>query len=209
MKTNLIELIEQLNQQLPQTQCTKCGYPDCLSYATAMAEQKVPHNQCPPGGQTGIHKLAEILYPTPNTSKKLTLNPKNGVEAPKKIAWIVEEDCIGCTKCIQACPVDAIVGIGKMMHTVIAADCTGCELCISPCPVDCIKVKDDSDPILHSQHYQTLYKQHKLRQKQKPATTSIKTTLTNHSNNSDNLKKDYIAQALIQFRNKKNNLKKS
>jgi len=120
---------------LPQTQCTQCGYPRCLDYARALASGEAGINQCPPGGQATIDGLARLLgRPTQ------VLNPAFGEHRPRTVARIDEPRCIGCTLCIQACPVDAIVGAGKRMHTVIAAECTGCELCLPPCPVDCIEL---------------------------------------------------------------------
>ena len=118
---------------LPQTQCTQCGYAGCLPYAEAIALGNASINQCPPGGDAGIRALAALtgLAYAP-------LNPANGVEKPKLLAVIDEAACIGCTICIQKCPVDAIAGAAKLMHTVIAGECTGCELCVAPCPVDCI-----------------------------------------------------------------------
>lgn len=126
-------LAARIDALLPQTQCTRCGYPACLDYAQAIACGEADINQCPPGGQAGIDALAALLD---RASKPL--NPANGIEKPREIAVIDEEVCIGCTKCIQACPVDAIVGASKMMHTILVEECTGCELCIAPCPVDCI-----------------------------------------------------------------------
>ncbi len=126
--------------QLPQTQCTQCGYEGCAPYAQAIAEQLAPINQCPPGGSAGIAALAEITGQAP-----LPLNPDNGTEQPLRVAVIVEDACIGCTKCIQVCPVDAIIGAAKWMHTVIASRCTGCELCIPACPVDCIEMPIAAD----------------------------------------------------------------
>lgn len=118
---------------MPQTQCTRCGYPDCATYALAIAEEGVPINQCPPGGAEGIARLAAITGQAP-----LPLSAEHGVEAPRTVAYIDEAWCIGCTLCIKACPVDCIVGASKLMHTVIDTQCTGCELCIPVCPVDCI-----------------------------------------------------------------------
>ena len=126
-------LADRLDALLPQTQCGQCGYPGCRPYAEAMAQGNADINQCPPGGQRGINLLANLLG---RTAKPL--NPDNGIEKPAVLAFIREETCIGCTKCIQACPVDAIFGAPKLMHTVIAELCTGCELCLPPCPVDCI-----------------------------------------------------------------------
>lgn len=125
--------IEQIDRLLPQTQCGQCGYPGCKPYATAIARGEADINQCPPGGEAGIKALAELLG-----REVKPLNPEHGVEKPKVIALIREPECIGCTKCIQACPVDAIVGASKSMHVVLADLCTGCELCVPPCPVDCI-----------------------------------------------------------------------
>ena len=118
---------------LPQTQCTKCGYDGCRPYADAIAAGEADINQCPPGGDPVIAALAQLLR-----RPAKPLNPANGTYRPPQVAVIDEETCIGCTKCIQACPVDAIVGASKLMHTVIASWCTGCELCLPPCPVDCI-----------------------------------------------------------------------
>ncbi|WP_443019886.1 electron transport complex subunit RsxB [Shewanella sp. OMA3-2] len=124
-------IIDQVEALLPQTQCGQCGYPGCRPYAEAVANgDKV--NKCPPGGTATMEKLAELMGVEPEP-----LNAESQ-ESVKKVAYIREDECIGCTKCIQACPVDAILGAGKLMHTVIAKDCTGCDLCVEPCPVDCI-----------------------------------------------------------------------
>lgn len=127
------QLIIQIDAILPQTQCGQCSYSACKPYAVAIAEQSADINQCPPGGEAGIHALAMLL----NVPYK-PLNPAHGEYKPKAMAQIDEAVCIGCTLCIQACPVDAILGASKQMHTVISSECTGCELCIAPCPVDCI-----------------------------------------------------------------------
>ena len=126
-------LTQRLDDALPQTQCTRCGYPDCRGYASAMAEGRAGINQCPPGGAEGIRRLAAVTGRV-----EQALNPENGVEGPRALAVIDEAWCIGCTLCIKACPVDAIVGASKLMHTVVDPLCTGCELCIPVCPVDCI-----------------------------------------------------------------------
>ena len=118
---------------LPQTQCTRCGYPDCRRYAEAIAAGEAPINQCPPGGAEGIRRLAAVTG-----RPVLPLNPANGTEGPRAVAVIDEAWCIGCTLCIKACPVDCIAGASKRMHTVIEDQCTGCELCVPACPVDCI-----------------------------------------------------------------------
>src|SRR5262249_33395070 len=129
------DLAARIDALLPQTQCTRCGYPACLDYAQAITRGDAQINQCPPGGDAGIAMLAALL-----SRPALPLNPVDGVARPLEIAVIDEEVCIGCTKCIQACPVDAIVGASKLMHTVLIDECTGCELCIPPCPVDCISM---------------------------------------------------------------------
>ena len=139
MHPDLKTLAERLHAALPQTQCTRCGYPDCATYAEAIAENKVAINQCPPGGAEGIERLAAI------TGLEATaLNPANGLESARSVAVIDEAWCIGCTLCLPVCPTDAIVGSNKMMHTVIDAACTGCELCIAVCPVDCISLENVS-----------------------------------------------------------------
>jgi electron transport complex protein RnfB len=122
---------------LPQTQCTKCGYPACRPYAEAIAEGTANYNQCPPGGAEGIARLSHLLG-----RPVIPLNPDNGVERPRAVAVIDESLCIGCTLCIQACPVDAIIGAAKQMHTVLRELCTGCDLCVAPCPVDCIAMSN-------------------------------------------------------------------
>jgi electron transport complex protein RnfB len=126
-------LADRLDAALPQTQCTRCGYPDCRAYAQAMAAGAAAINRCPPGGAEGIARLA-VLTGRP----VLPLDPERGREGPRALAVIDEAWCIGCTLCIKACPVDCIVGASKLMHTVIDAQCTGCELCVPACPVDCI-----------------------------------------------------------------------
>lgn len=126
-------VIDAINELLPQTQCAQCGYPGCRPYATAIANADAPINLCPPGGTATIEGLAKLL-----DKKVLALEPSVGEKKPPAVAVINEAECIGCVLCIQACPVDAIVGAAKYMHTVIEQDCTGCELCIAPCPVDCI-----------------------------------------------------------------------
>jgi H+/Na+-translocating ferredoxin:NAD+ oxidoreductase subunit B len=126
-------LADQIDALLPQTQCTKCGYPACRPYAEAIARGEAQINQCPPGGAEGIAQLATLLG-----RAVLPLNPANGEQRERAAALIDESQCIGCTLCIQACPVDAIIGAPKLMHTVLLQHCTGCDLCIPPCPVDCI-----------------------------------------------------------------------
>jgi len=148
-------IIEKIDSILPQTQCGQCGYPGCKPYATAIASGEADINQCPPGGEDGIHKLADLL----GVDFK-PLNEEHGVPKPKSVAIIDEKTCIGCTLCIQACPVDAILGSAKHMHTIIEKECTGCELCLPPCPVDCI----DMVPIKETtENWKWKYPVHKLK----------------------------------------------
>ena len=132
-KTEGNPIADEINNILPQTQCGQCGYPGCRPYAEAIANGEAI-NKCPPGGEAGVQALADLLDLEP-----LPLDEEHG-EAKKvtTVAFIREDECIGCTKCIQACPVDAILGAAKQMHTVIISECTGCDLCVEPCPVDCI-----------------------------------------------------------------------
>ena len=130
-------LVSRICAALPQTQCTRCGYPDCAAYAEAVVQSEAPINQCPPGGAEGVDRLAAITG-----QRVLPLNPANGLETPRCVAVIDETWCIGCTLCLPVCPVDAILGSNKMMHTVMELYCTGCELCIAVCPVDCISLEN-------------------------------------------------------------------
>lgn len=125
-------IVDQINAILPQTQCGQCGYPGCRPYAEAIANGE-EINRCPPGGQAGIEALAALL--------DVEVKPLDAEERPPSYAFIREDECIGCTKCIQACPVDAILGAAKQMHTVLRSECTGCDLCVEPCPVDCIEMR--------------------------------------------------------------------
>lgn len=130
-------LVARLHAALPQTQCTRCGYPDCAAYAQAIAEEGAAINRCPPGGAQGVQRLAAL------TGQAVTpLDPAHGREGPRTVAVIDEAWCIGCTLCIKACPTDAILGSNKRMHVVIEPACTGCELCIPVCPVDCIQLQN-------------------------------------------------------------------
>ena len=130
---------DRIDAALPQTQCTRCGYPDCRAYAQAMAQGEADINRCPPGGAQGIVRLAALTG-----RPVLPLDPERGVETPRRLAVIDEDWCIGCTLCIKACPVDCIVGASKQMHSVIDELCTGCDLCLPVCPVDCISMVEVS-----------------------------------------------------------------
>jgi H+/Na+-translocating ferredoxin:NAD+ oxidoreductase subunit B len=134
------DLVEQVDAVLPQTQCTRCGYPACRPYAEAIVEGSADINQCPPGGEVTIRELARLLGRI-----EKPLNSMNGVVRPPTVAFIDEARCIGCAKCLPACPVDAIVGAQRFMHTVVAELCTGCDLCLPPCPVDCIELRPALD----------------------------------------------------------------
>jgi Na+-translocating ferredoxin:NAD+ oxidoreductase subunit B len=131
-------VVDRVDALLPQTQCGQCSFAGCRPYAEAIAAGEADINRCPPGGEATIRALADLLERDPKP-----LDPASGESKPRRVAVIIEPQCIGCTLCIQACPVDAILGAGKQMHTVIASECTGCELCVAPCPVDCIVMVEE------------------------------------------------------------------
>jgi electron transport complex protein RnfB len=133
--SDIPDLTERLDRLLPQTQCGQCGYPGCRPYAEAMAAGDADIDRCPPGGDAGALSLARVLGVDPKPFDR-----DRGEHKPVQVALVIEDDCIGCTKCIQACPVDAIIGGAKHMHVVIDPLCTGCELCVPACPVDCIEM---------------------------------------------------------------------
>lgn len=158
-------LIDQIDAILPQTQCGKCGFPGCKPYAEAIANNHADFNQCPPGGSAGIDKIAQLLGVPAKP-----LNTAHGFPQPDPVVARIDENlCIGCTFCMRACPVDAIVGAAKQMHTVIAAECTGCELCIAPCPMDCIslvpaaKETDDASKKQAADHARSRYQSRQQR----------------------------------------------
>ena len=135
------DIVACIDALLPQTQCTRCGYAGCKPYAAAIASGEAQINQCPPGGSATILALAELLG-----RPARALNPVHGEATPPRVAWIDEARCIGCARCLAPCPVDAIVGAAKHLHTVLVERCTGCELCLPPCPVDCIELREGPEP---------------------------------------------------------------
>ncbi|TXI45259.1 RnfABCDGE type electron transport complex subunit B [Methylophilus sp.] len=207
-------LIAQIDALLPQTQCRQCGYDGCKPYATAIANSEADINQCPPGGDAGIHALAALLQ-----RPYQPLNLAHGVTKPKAVAVIDEATCIGCTLCISACPVDAILGAAKFMHTVISQECTGCELCLPPCPVDCISMHTVTGRELamnteeatlarrrHEQRNQrqALEKHHKAQTYHKPATAHTDHAAAETTNtNAEALKKAAIAAAMARVKAQK------
>ncbi|HLW25386.1 MAG TPA: RnfABCDGE type electron transport complex subunit B [Steroidobacteraceae bacterium] len=148
-------LAARIDALLPQTQCTRCGYTGCLPYAEAIARGEARINQCPPGGSSAIRSLASLLGVEPEP-----LNPKHGVEGPGRVAYVDESRCIGCARCLAPCPVDAIVGAAKHLHTVLAEHCTGCELCLPPCPVDCIEMRPALDHVNDPEANRARYRAH-------------------------------------------------
>lgn len=180
--------IEQIDALLPQTQCGLCGYKGCLPYAQALAEQTATINLCPPGGIQGLLALAEITQSDPTPF----LADMEKKAKPNLRAVIREAECIGCTKCIQACPVDAILGAGKLMHTVITDECTGCELCVAPCPVDCIDMvttNDIADTAKKNQYRNRFVAREKRLAQEKAAVKPINSLLDD--------RKAYIQAALL------------
>ena len=193
MSVNHAQLTESINALLPQTQCTKCGYDGCLPYAEAMAKGEAEINRCPPGGDAGIAKLASLLE-----KPLLALDPECGLHEPLKLAVIEEEHCIGCTLCIQACPVDAIVGANKKMHSVLSDWCTGCDLCVAPCPVDCITmVTVEPNVAWTDQMAQTARQRYEVRQTR---IASVQTTQSDVPTPAASEKQEAIAAALARAR---------
>jgi electron transport complex protein RnfB len=186
---------EDIDAVLPQTQCGLCGYDGCKPYAKALSENSATINLCPPGGVKGLLTLAELL----NQSAEPYLAEMQNKAKPTLRAIIREAECIGCTKCIKACPVDAILGAGKLMHTVITDECTGCELCIAPCPVDCIEMVISDDKTDRREQYRNRYqeKHNRLSFESKHETTNFKAQATKIN------KQDYIKAALERVQQKR------
>ena len=195
--------VEQIDNCLPQTQCTKCSYPGCQEYAQAINAGQADINQCPPGGDITIKLLAELLNrPTQ------PLNIEFGEHSKKHIASIVEKDCIGCMLCIKACPVDAIIGSNKSMHSVIDNECTGCELCLPPCPMDCIEMvpsKISPDQVPWQDYSYVSANQARIRRKERQLRLSVKQAEKKHlSSNRDVDRKQEILAAVKRAKNKIN-----
>ncbi|HSW69415.1 MAG TPA: electron transport complex subunit RsxB [Gammaproteobacteria bacterium] len=185
-------IAEKIDAVLPQTQCGLCGYKGCMPYAEALAKDQAEINLCPPGGVSGLMKIAELLKK--DAAPFIAEMEKKA--KPRSVAVIREEECIGCTKCIQACPVDAILGASKQMHTVILDECTGCELCIAPCPVDCIEMLEITDDTTErADHYRSRYRARETRLKKKISSAHSDSDLKNE-------KKDYIKAALLRAKAK-------
>lgn len=206
MQTNdsndMNDLIKQIDNLLPQTQCGQCSYPGCLPYAEAIAINKESINRCPPGGITVLRKLAELT----KQDAAIYLADIQKQEQSKVLAKIRETECIGCTKCIQACPVDAIVGAAKQLHTVLTEECTGCGLCVTPCPVDCIDLVNVKNLHYLPEKARQRFNARKLRTTKNKTdaiekfTTNLTQDIVKEENNS---KKDYIQAAIARAKQKK------
>lgn len=210
MPSSATTLTASIDRILPQTQCTKCGYDGCLPYAEAIAAGAAAINQCPPGGQAGIQQLAALL-----NVPEIPLDTSRGQTLPLQVAVIDEPHCIGCTLCIQACPVDAIVGANKLMHTVVADLCTGCDLCVAPCPVDCISMQDahrswtadDAGKARanHRRREQRLADQHQEDSTLAARTLSNKAAVTDIAHSNPETRQKIISDALAQARARRKN----
>ena len=198
-------LVDQIDALLPQTQCTQCGYEGCRPYAQAIAQDGESINRCPPGGQEGIAALARLL-----SLPEVALDTSCGEHQELSLAYIDEAHCIGCTLCIQACPVDAIVGANKLMHTVISDQCTGCGLCLPPCPVDCIEMRPapfewtathaDRARLHHEARQRRLQAQHTETSSLAARTLVNKASLSAAANHDNDTKQKIIADALARAR---------
>ena len=168
-------MVDRIDEILPQTQCEKCGYAGCRPYAEALVKGD-DINKCPPGGNETILALSKLL-----STPFLALNPKHGKITTQKVAYIIEDQCIGCMKCIKVCPMDAIIGAPKLMHTVITGDCSGCDLCIDPCPVDCIKMQEVKNDATISISNQTIDAKHSQSYRWKTLHAKRQTRLANEA----------------------------
>ena len=202
----VILLIKEIDALLPQTQCGECGYPGCLPYAQALAQNSAPINKCPPGGVAVLEALGAILH---IDSSPYRVEALNMTRVPS-IAVIQESECIGCTKCITACPVDAIIGSGKQMHAVIAHECTGCGLCVAPCPVDCIEMVVLPEPDYNVNRARTRFNAKQIRhlrdvhEQQQIYREKRQLTLKSTGDSQDTqAKQEYIQQALNRVKAKK------
>jgi electron transport complex protein RnfB len=196
---------EQIDAILPQTQCGLCGYGGCMPYAEGLVRENAAIDLCPPGGVKGLQAIAKLVNEDPTPFIK-SMEEK---AKPRLLAIIREDECIGCTKCIQACPVDAILGSGKLMHTVIAAECTGCELCVAPCPVDCIDIVaiDDLSETEEQQKadaYRKRFQARNQRLAEKPEDTILKPIISHITSVAVDDKKAFIEAALLRAKMKKN-----
>lgn len=189
---------EDIDQLLPQTQCGLCGYGGCMPYAKALAEDQAAINLCPPGGITGLIAIADLLQKDPSPF----LSDMEEKAKPRAYAVIREDECIGCTKCIQACPVDAILGAGKQMHTVITDECTGCELCVSPCPVDCIDIIPMQNPTLDIDIQQREHARRRFQAREQRLEKARTATTAGSTKPAE--KKSYVEAALLRIKQKKN-----
>jgi electron transport complex protein RnfB len=199
-------LVKEIDALLPQTQCGECGYSGCLPYAEALAQGTAPINKCPPGGVSTVQALAVLLHRDPEPY----LQEAKENTRPPQVAVIREAECIGCTKCIKACPVDAIIGSGQLMHAVIAHECTGCGLCVEPCPVDCIELallpaetydRDLARKRFHAKQTRALREEH---EKQQSYREKRRLVLQQTDKSQDiQAKQDYIQQALARVKAKK------
>jgi len=197
--------VKEIDALLPQTQCEECGYPGCLPYAQALAQKAAPIDRCPPGGVDTVKALGALLNIDP--SPYLAITEEN--TRPPALAFIREAECIGCTKCIQACPVDAIIGAGKLMHTVLPDECTGCGLCVEPCPVDCIEIISLPAPLYNKEQARLRYNARKVRllrdEQEKQQAYREKRLVappTENQQTERQAKQDYILDALARAKNK-------
>jgi electron transport complex protein RnfB len=184
-----------IDRVLPQTQCGLCGFNGCMPYAKALSNNEADINLCPPGGIQGLVKLAELL----NKNPEPFMDEMQAIAKPTMRAAIREAECIGCTKCITACPVDAILGSGKLMHTIITDECTGCELCVAPCPVDCIDMVTSDDLTDRKEQYRERY----ITKQTRGLYDTVVETDSTKAMTQDANKHDYIRAALARANAKK------